>query len=486
MTLVKTPDLPQACNIEAEQAVLGALLMNNEVFHYLGDLQPSHFFEPLHQCLFTEAKRQHEAGLFVSPLTLKDSFPDVGAWPGGLKISHYLARLAAEGITSSPVHVESYSAQIQNLAQLRAMSDVLYRLVTARESLEAPDIAMREAYDKIDLIRTGGEYKTRLITTTTVGEAALSVMETMQAQLAGTKPVCTALTGISALDKITGGFKPGELIICAGRPSMGKSSLGSSIARGAAAGVVDGNGEIRQAGTAFFSLEMPRELITARLLADQAFDTHDPIHYTAITKADLGIKRELQDSRHQRLVEAQIALNKMPFILDTSPKLSIGELAAKSRAIAGRLRKDYNAPLGLIVVDYLKFITAPDRYRGQMAYEIGEISAALKGLARELNCAVLLLAQLNRQVEQRADKRPELSDLRASGDLESDADVVMLLFREAYYLRNNPNVASDPALEHKLSLCENSLEIIIAKQRMGPTGSVSVYCNMACSAVRSA
>jgi replicative DNA helicase len=485
MPSAKLPNLPHLANIDVEQAVLGALLLNNEAFHYLGELAPAHFSEPLHIHLFAEAKRQHEAGKFVSPLTLKDSFPpDITVGPDGMKIPQYLARLAAEATTV--INAADYAAHIKALSEMRACRDVLYGLLSARDGLTAPDIAMREAFDAIDAIRIGSGQRADRDTTMNIGRAAAMSIETMQAQMEGRAPVRAVFTGLTALDKQTGGLKPGELIIAAGRPGMGKTTLCSSVARAAAAGVTDGNGEIRQSGVAFFSLEMPRELITARLLADQAFKPADPIHYTAIINADLGIQRGIQDSRHQRLVEAQREFAAMPLILDTSPRLSIGEIAAKSRAIAAKLRKGGRFDLDLVVIDYLKFVKATDRYKGQRVYEVGEISAALKILARELDTAVLLLAQISRKAEERSDKRPELADLRESGDLEADADVVLLLFREAYYLRSNPNIATDPALEHKLSMCENALEIIIAKQRMGPTGSVSVYCNMACSAVRSA
>jgi replicative DNA helicase len=181
-------------------------------------------------------------------------------------------------------------------------------------------------------------------------------------------------------------------------------------------------------------------------------------------------------------VLAQRAFETLPFIIDDSSRLTVGEIASKARAMKAQLEAK-GQTLDALVIDYLKFVNASNRYSGQRHYEIGEISAALKGLAKDLNVAVVLLAQLNREVEKRDDKRPQLSDLRESGDLEGDADVVLFLFREHYYLKLAS--AKDPSLEGRLADTEHKIELIIAKQRMGPTAPVEAYCHMGAAAIRS-
>ncbi|MFG1299469.1 DnaB-like helicase C-terminal domain-containing protein [Xanthobacter sp. V3C-3] len=240
--------------------------------------------------------------------------------------------------------------------------------------------------------------------------------------------------------------------------------VGANIARATAAA---GNGCL------LFSLEMPAEEIGARILSDQAFRHGSPITSKAIFEGHL-------DAHQMQEVEKSASdLAGLNLLIDTSAGLSVGEILARTRSAADEM-KARGARLRVVVIDYLKFVRASDRYRGQRVYEVGEITAGLKALAKDLGVCVVLLAQLSRAVEQRADKRPELSDLRESGDIEADADVVLLLFREAYYLKDK----TDPDSMARLLACENALEIIIAKCRMGAVGVVETFCHPGASTVR--
>jgi replicative DNA helicase len=183
------------------------------------------------------------------------------------------------------------------------------------------------------------------------------------------------------------------------------------------------------------------------------------------------------------MTDAARAIEALPLVVDDAPRATVGEISAKVRSAQKRLARN-GKKLDLVIINYLKFLKAADRYMGQRHYEVGEITAGLKAMAKELGVAVLLLAQLNRKVEDRPDRRPQLADLRESGDIEADADVVMLLFREAYYLQNDSEIGTDPLKAARFEQVANTLEIIIAKQRMGPVCTVQTYINLECSAVR--
>jgi replicative DNA helicase len=217
----------------------------------------------------------------------------------------------------------------------------------------------------------------------------------------------------------------------------------------------------------------------ARLQADEMFDDRRarPITVNRIIRADIT------PQEFDRMADAARAIHALPLVIDDAPQATIGTVYAKVRAVKKRFARD-GKRLDLVIIDYLKFLRASDRYSGQRHYEVGEITASLKALAKDLEVAVLLLAQLNRQVEARTDKRPQLADLRESGDIEADADVVMLLFREAYYLQTDPDIGTDPGKTRRLEEVANTLEIIVAKQRMGAVCTVEAYVNLECSAVR--
>jgi replicative DNA helicase len=255
--------------------------------------------------------------------------------------------------------------------------------------------------------------------------------------------------------------------VLAGRPAMGKTTLlgtiGSNVAR-------------RGDGVAFFSLEMPSRQIMARMLADGLFNT-----------SKMSVQRlataQFTPDEFDNIVDAARDFETLPFVIDDAPNATVGRLLAKTQVAATRFERQ-GRRLGLIIIDYLKFISASDRYAGQRVYEIGEITRGLRQIARRLNAVVLLAAQLNRDVEKRNDRRPQLSDLRESGDIEADADLVLLLYRESYYLQNDPGLQTDHEKMRRLEEVEHQLELIVAKNRLGPTTTIPAYVNLEFSAVR--
>jgi replicative DNA helicase len=274
-------------------------------------------------------------------------------------------------------------------------------------------------------------------------------------------------TGLTTLDAKTGGYQRGELTIVAGRPGMGKSGFGISSARQSGAAVH------------YFSLEMTPEALTARALTDAIYDHRDPVAYF-----DVIAGRFADDAQAQRIIDAQREL-RLPIKIDAQAGLSVQQIAARARRQQQFLQRKGEDDLDLVVVDHLHLVRASDRYRGNRVSELTEISAGLKALAKELNVAVVALAQLNRSLESRDDKRPTLSDLRDSGSIEQDADLVLLLYREAYYLdRPCAKPKDDDARVARLIEVRNKLEIDVAKARNGPTGIVPLFYDVACNAIR--
>lgn len=405
---------PLPHNVEVEQALLGALLINNDAVLYAEGLRQDHFFEPLHAKIFCEILRQIGLGQAVSPLTVKSAFPTDIQVVGELTIPRYLARLAAEATTV--INVRDYAKFIIDFWELRQIVLLGEDICDSSEKYSPPDELVVVTRARIDEIRAGGTSLTRE-PARPLGAATTGVIERMQDIMRSGVSATGIITGLAPLDRILGGLQLADLVIGAGRPGMGKTTFAGSIARAVA--------KTGEHGVGFFSLEMPERHIGARFLADEAFTERDPIHYTSIVRGDLGGDRATQDARHERLVSATRNLNNYPLILDCSSGLTVGDVYARTRAMAAKLEKQYKRRLSLLVVDYLKFVRPSDRYRGQRVQEVGEITAAFKTLAKDLNICVLLLSQLSRAVESRQDKRPELADLRdclAGDSLVADAD----------------------------------------------------------------
>lgn len=463
-------------DVAIEQALLGALLMNNACLDQTASVQlePGHFYEPIHQKVFEVCKTLIEEGKPASPLTLRAYLPEEMHVTSNTKftMAQYLARLASEA--TSLINAIDYATTIKDLAARRAVIDIARRLADGGYTGEAD---LRIAFEDLDVVRMHAFKDSHMTTSATIAQTVVRTVDNFARLYQNEAPIAGVPTGLAVLDGLIGGFQPGELIIGAGRPGMGKTTFGASVARQAAA---------RGYGVGFFSLEMPELQIGCRFVADALYDRNqmNPLEYKTIMRARCGAF-DVPVEAAQKIIDAGRDVEHIPLLMDYSSSPSVGEIAAKVRGMAARMRKKFDTRLGLVIIDYLKFIRASDRYSGNKNLEVGETTGALKTLARDMGIPVLLLCQMNREVEKRADRRPQLADLRDSGELEQDADTVMFFFREAYYLENlSPEERNNVEYEDQYRAMCRLMEIIVAKQRMGPTGSVSIHAHMGAGAVR--
>jgi len=463
------PEIAHApANMEAEQALLGILLYDNAAFERLSDqLGARHFFEPFHGRLFAAVQNHIGRGQLAEPMLLADEFQRDPAFIdlGGVR---YLADLVDRAPPAS--NAADYGRVIYDLALRRDLIRIGGDIsALAREG--DPDLSAREQIEAAEqqlytLAETGGA-STGLMD---FGDALAGAVE-MAAEAYNREGGLSGLsTGLSDLDQKLGGLHASDLIILAARPSMGKSALGANIAFNVARRYAwepqpDGRRKTVSGGVvAFFSLEMSAEQLAMRLLAEVTEVPSDKIR-----------KGEINASEFGRIRDAAAEIREAPLYMDDTGGISIAKLAARAR----RLKR--TAGLDLIVVDYLQLITTGDNVRpDNRVQEVSQITQALKSLAKELAVPIIALAQLSRQVENREDKKPQLADLRESGSIEQDADVVMFIYREAYYLgRAEPKegTAEHLAWQEKLDPIRNLAEVIIGKQRHGPIGVVRMHFN---------
>ncbi len=449
----KTNELPH--NLEAEQSILGALLLDNECLEDVGDiLMPDHFYSPVHSRIYKAILRLVDNKQLASPVTLKNHFDHDGdlSEVGG---AEYLNNLAIN--VSSLVNGQDYAHMIKDLYTRRKLVEVGEDLVKSsnKYDIETPadnliENTEKELYD----LSESGEGKKGFITLTDSVNQAIKIAEEAYKKEGGVSGISS---GLVDLDKKIGGFHPSALNILAGATAMGKTSLAVNIAFNA---VKNGT------KVAFFSLEMSSEELGARILSDAA---RVPSH--KMRKGDLNEKDFLA------MTEAVNTLMDADLFIDDTPAISLPVLRSRAR----RLQRTKG--LDMIVVDYLQLMTTGSLSRQEQRHlEIGEISRGLKGLAKELSVPVIALAQLNRGVSQRDDKRPMLSDLRESGSIEQDADVVMFVHREEYYLQREEPKENEEKYAEKLekwqiamSKVQNKAEVLIAKQRHGPVGTIHLY-----------
>ena len=453
-------------NIEAEQALLGAILVNNEAYYRISDfLEPKHFFEPIHQRIFELAGGLIRASKIATPVTLKTFLPgdtDIA----GLSVNQYLARLAAEATTI--INAEDYGRTIYDLSVRRDLIAIGEDMVNL--AFDAPvdstpvqhiEEAERRLYEIAETGRyDGGFQRFAQALTTAVDMAARAYQR--DGRLSG------LATGLTDLDSKMGGLQPSDLVILAGRPGMGKSAFASNIAYNIAKAW---SGEVRADGhmatvnggiIGFFSLEMSAEQLATRIISEQTGIPSNKIR-----------RGDIDESDFEKIRDVSIDLQNLPFYVDETGGLSVGQLAARAR----RLKRQRG--LDLLVVDYLQLLQGSTRRAAEgRVHEITEITTRLKALAKELNIPILALSQLSRQVEGREDKRPQLSDLRESGSIEQDADVVLFIFREEYYHQmRKPTEANREKFAEWLAegeRVEGKAEVIIGKQRHGPTGTVEL------------
>ena len=452
-------------NIEAEQALLGALLVNNDIAATVGGfLEPAHFFESVHARIYESAQALIERGQIANPTTLRAFFQNDEALAeiGG---ADYLGRLAGGAVTI--INAEDYGRLIYDLALRRSLIVIGEDMVnTAYESGldETSTLQLEAAEQRLYNLAEKGKYEGGLRPfTSSIHGAILNAEAAFQrdGHLTGVG------TGLRDLDQKLGGLHGSDLVILAGRPSMGKTSLATNIAYNAARAYSEGHkgdGTLLSsegAVVAFFSLEMSAEQLAARLLAEASGIPSEKLRRGLFTKDDWP-----------HLVKVAQDMEELPLFIDDTAALSIAALRARAR----RLKRQHN--LGLVVVDYLQLLRpATARRTENRVLEISEITQALKALAKELEVPVLALSQLSRAVEQRDDKRPLLSDLRESGAIEQDADVVMFIFREEYYHERRRPPETAPEFEEwqrKMYEIQGITEIIVGKHRHGPTGTVKL------------
>lgn len=450
-------------NVEAEQALLGAILNNNEAYHRVTDIVGAeHFYEPVHQQIFEVMAKFAKVGKTADPVTLKSNLPV--DFIEGMTMAQYLGRLMAEATTV--LNARDYARAIRDLSTRRSLIEISGAMAheaghydsafTAQEQIEEAEKALHE------LAKSGQAHKGFQSFSSALAEGVTQIGEAFKRDggLSG------LATGLTDLDRLMGGLQKSDLVIIAGRPAMGKTSLATNIAFHVAnqfKPALDAQGvhPVDGGRVGFFSLEMSASQLAIRILAEQS----------GISSSRLR-RGDIHESQFGDLVNASHRIGQAPLYIDDTGGISVHQLAAAAR----RMRRSKG--LDLVVVDYLQLLSGSRRSNDSRVNELTEITTQLKAMAKELEVPVIALSQLSRQVENREDKHPQLSDLRESGSIEQDADVVLFVYREEYYLKNKePKEGSPEHLQWQDAMREVSgrAEIIIGKQRHGPTGTVQVH-----------
>jgi len=451
-------------SIEAEQQLLGAILTNNDVFDRVASIiGPQHFYDPVHARIYEISAARIAKNNLASPVTLKAFMED----DEGLKELGgpvYLARLAGAAISSFAVR--DYAQMIYDLAVRRDLislgrdiSAKAAKVDIASEPREQIVEAEQALYKLAEQGRSDTGFQSFLKAVTDAVNVANAAYQ-REGGLAGVS------TGLIDMDRKLGGLHKSDLLILAGRPSMGKTSLATNIAFNIAKAYRKGvrpdgtEGTVEGGVVGFYSLEMSAEQLAARILSEAAEVPSEQIR-----------RGDMTETEFRRFVDAAKSLEACPLYIDDTPALPISQLAARAR----RLKRTHG--LDVLIVDYLQLVKGTGKGENRVN-EISEISQGLKAIAKELDIPVIALSQLSRQVESREDKRPQLSDLRESGSIEQDADVVMFVFREEYYReREKPADHDLDAMAKWQAIMESvhgKAEVVIGKQRHGPIGTVEL------------
>ena len=437
-------------NIEAEQSIIGTILLSNEIFDEINTIISSkNFYDPLHQKIFNAIENLIYKGMLANPITLKNYFENE---KDDLNVPDYLVKVTKFS-TSSRQAIE-YSRIIYDMFVRRELIKISEGTIDSAKlkDLNVSGQNIIENSEKLlfDLAEKGS-FNSSLVK---FDEALKFTIEMASNAYKNDEGIVGVPTGLTDLDDRLGGLHKSDLVIIAGRPSMGKTALATNIAFNAAKKLQESG---KKSSIAFFSLEMSSEQLSTRILAEQS----------RIKSNDIRRGR-ISDEQFDKFIETSKNISELPLFIDETPAISIAAVSNRAR----RIKRLFG--LDMIVVDYIQLMRAINTKDGRVQ-EISEITQGLKAIAKELSVPVLALSQLSRAVEMRDDKKPQLSDLRESGSIEQDADVVMFVFREAYYLeRKEPRPAT---VEHaewqaKMNEVSNLAEIIISKQRHGPTGNV--------------
>lgn len=447
-------------SIEAEQALLGAILLNNDALTRVSDIiEPQHFSESLHGHLFEVLTTLIGAGKLANPITVQTFLP-MQIEGMDLSVGQYVARLAAESTTI--INAPDYARHIRELADRREIGNIAMQM-TPLGPTEAAQLAA-EAIEQLDgIVSKASTALPQVDMDTAMTQAVDAIAKAYQ----NDNKIIGIPTGLADVDHKTGGFTRGNLVILAGRPGMGKSAALIAMLRQSAK---------RDFKSLMASLEMSSEELAQRMISDALFDMNcENVPYSNLRTG----------SFHERLfpliIEAATSNRALPIKVEEQPYLTMSQIATRAR------RMKRKGGLDILAIDHLDLVKPSGRYQGNKVYELGEITAACKALAKELDIVVILLCQLSRDVEKREDKRPILADLRSSGSIEQDADTVIFLYRPAYYLQNTEPAAGTPEFlkwQEDMAAAHNKLFAIIAKQRMGPTGTIELFCDIGSNAVR--
>ena len=461
-------------NLDIEASLIGAFLRNNNLLERVDALMPEHFYAPEHQTIYNWIIKSSEKGQIASPATLAhyaDSDPLIKQLGG----KDYLIKLSSDVI--SIINSNEYCDTLIDLYIKRQLITIGEDLVndayendienTASEQIEVAEQTL------FNLAESGDGTKQ----TMELGQAVVQALTSAEKAFTSDGNVVGVTSGLRDLDSRLGGLHKSDLLVLAGRPAMGKTALVTNIAFNAANAyqkTINENGDEEQEGgkVLFFSLEMSAEQLAGRILSEQSEISSDKIR-----------RGDINTDQFTRLQQAAVNLAKVPLYIDDTPGISVSALRQRAR----RLKR--KSGLDMIIVDYLQLLQGPAGKKfDNRVNEVSEITRSLKIIAKELEVPVIALSQLSRSVEQREDKRPMLSDLRESGSIEQDADVVMFIYRPEYYLKDSapekrPNETEDKFIERtemhnaKIAEARNKAEVIISKQRHGPTGTVELFFN---------
>ena len=457
-------------NIEAEQALLGAILVNNESHDRVsGFLLPEHFFDPLHAQIYETMAKLIGAGKQATAITLRTYFENHEPIDQGLTVPQYLGRLAVNATTI--INARDYGQTVYDLAIRRQLITIGEDMVNAAYDTPVdfpPSNQIEESEGRLFALAETGKFGQGFMAFNQALNTAIHMANAAYERDGGLSGISS---GLRDLDGKMGGLQSSDLIILAGRPSMGKTALVTNIAFNVAKARLkslqqypdkDPSDKTHDGAiVGFFSLEMSAEQLATRILSEQAAIGSEKIRRGMISEDEF-----------KTLVRVSNEMAEIPLHIDQTGGISIAQLAARAR----KLKRQKG--LGLLIVDYLQLLSGSSKRASEgRVQEITEITTGLKALAKELECPVIALSQLSRQVEQREDKRPQLSDLRESGSIEQDADVVMFVFREEYYIERTKPAEGTAEFQEwmiKMQAVSGKAEVIIGKQRHGPVGTVQL------------
>ncbi|MDC3120781.1 replicative DNA helicase [Candidatus Pelagibacter sp.] len=453
LSLVKDQFKELPNNIEAEQAVIGSILVSNDIFDELSTIISSiNFYDPMHQKIFESIENLIYKGMLANPITLKNYFEDE---KDDLNVPEYLVKITK--FSTSVRQAVEYSKIIYDMFVRRELIKISEQTIDSAKlnDLDTNGQTIIENSERLlfDLAEKGS-FNSSLVK---FDEAMKQTIEMASAAYKNEEGIVGVPTGLRDLDDKLGGLHQSDLIIIAGRPSMGKTSLATNIAFNAAQKLQDSG---KKSSIAFFSLEMSSEQLSTRIISEQA----------RISSNDIRRGR-ISDDQFDKFLETSKNISELPLYIDETPAISIAALSNRAR----RIKRLFG--LDMIVVDYIQLMRGTTFNKDGRVQEISQITQGLKAIAKELSLPVVALSQLSRQVEQRDDHKPQLADLRESGSIEQDADVVMFVYREGYYLqRKEPREATVEHAEWQAKMNEvaHLAQIIIGKQRHGPIGNVTL------------